>query len=497
MNETEVKARKHRHGYLYKRGTDGKQYKATSNVSGTYYLQYDLNGSRCRTVLRDEKNKPIHSLRKAETAREKIMAPLMVADEVEALDTIKQKLEASQVKLDDLKTAETPPLAINDAWGAYEKATNRPDTGDATMEEYRWQFGRFQRWMDNTHSEITVLRDVMPEIAAEYAAHLIKANLSSNTYNKHIRLLELVFRVLEDKADIAKNPWSKITRKKLRTNHRRELKVDELHKECSIAEGEMRTLFALGLYTGLRRGDCCTLRWAEVDLRRGVIIRIPNKTARSRAEPVRIPIHTVLAAILDETPRKKRAEYVMPQMAQDYEDRRYCLTKRIQKHFKDCGIRTQKKGTGHKVEIEKDGKERKVHTGNRAVVEVGFHSFRHSFVSLCRESNAPLAVVEAIVGHSNPAMTQHYTHVGDLAASQAVAALPALLVPPKSGEGGNNAEGPAILESDVKVPREIPVQSENVSGSPSIDIMAELRKMNSKNWKKVRDRLVRELKADN
>jgi hypothetical protein len=60
-------------------------------------------------------------------------------------------------------------------------------------------------------------------------------------------------------------------------------------------------------------------------------------------------------------------------------------------------------------------------------VEVGFHSLRHTFVSLCRESNAPLAVVESIVGHSNPAMTRHYTHVGELAAGRAVAALPSVI----------------------------------------------------------------------
>jgi len=64
--------------------------------------------------------------------------------------------------------------------------------------------------------------------------------------------------------------------------------------------------------------------------------------------------------------------------------------------------------------------------GKRAVIEVGFHSLRHTFVSLCRESNAPLAVVESIVGHSNPAMTRHYTHVGELAAANAVALLPAI-----------------------------------------------------------------------
>jgi hypothetical protein len=32
-----------------------------------------------------------------------------------------------------------------------------------------------------------------------------------------------------------------------------------------------------------------------------------------------------------------------------------------------------------------------------------------------------MVVVESIVGHSNPSMTRHYMHVGELAAGQAVA----------------------------------------------------------------------------
>jgi hypothetical protein len=89
------------------------------------------------------------------------------------------------------------------------------------------------------------------------------------------------------------------------------------------------------------------------------------------------------------------------------------VTDKVQGHFKACGITLHKPGTGT------DGK--------RAVIEVGFHSLRHTFVSLCRESNAPLAVVESIVGHSNPAMTRHYTHIGELAAGRAVALLPSVI----------------------------------------------------------------------
>ena len=102
-----------------------------------------------------------------------------------------------------------------------------------------------------------------------------------------------------------------------------------------------------------------------------------------------------------------RGEHVLPELADLYTNHRTILNKSIQKHFRSCGIRTQKAGAGQ-----------------RAAVEVGFHSLRHSFVSLCREANAPLAVVEAIVGHANPAMTRHYTHIGEAAATTAVAALP-------------------------------------------------------------------------
>jgi hypothetical protein len=95
------------------------------------------------------------------------------------------------------------------------------------------------------------------------------------------------------------------------------------------------------------------------------------------------------------------------------------------------------------------GKERKVSTGKRAVVEVGFHSLRHTFVSLCREANAPLAVVEAIVGHSNPAMTRHYTHTSEAAAGAAVAALPDITSTSDAKPALPAADPAAILKSKL------------------------------------------------
>ena len=162
-----------------------------------------------------------------------------------------------------------------------------------------------------------------------------------------------------------------------------------------------------------------------------MIRRIPNKTARRNPKPVIIPIHPILCDMLLVTPLNKRGEYVLPEMATLYA-RSICLvTDRVQSHLRACGIKLHRPGTGK--------------NGKRAVVEVGFHSLRHTFVSLCRESNAPLAVVESIVGHSNPAMTRHYTHVGELAAGRAVAALPALIGDAKEHRNGSPTEPETAL----------------------------------------------------
>jgi integrase len=262
--------------------------------------------------------------------------------------------------------------------------------------------------------------------------------VSANTFNKHIGLLLLVFRILsqDDAAGISSNPWDRIARRKQLSASRRELTTEELRRIVSAAAGETRLLFALGIYTGLRLGDCATLKWTEVDLPRGRIVRVPNKTARSSGKPVIVPLFSDLAGMLAEAYAVRRGEYVMPATAAVYAVKGAdVLTRRIQRLFWNCGIECHAPGTGTQIKRKDDGAPVMTEKGNveleptgkRAVIACGFHSLRHSFVSLCRQANAPLSVVESIVGHSNPSMTRHYSHVGELEAARAIAALPAVL----------------------------------------------------------------------
>jgi integrase len=144
-------------------------------------------------------------------------------------------------------------------------------------------------------------------------------------------------------------------------------------------------------------------------LRRGQIQRIPNKTGRRKPKPITIPIHPALHAMLTEIPAAERGEFVLPATANTYlHGSRSLVTNGIQKLFTDCGIKT--------TEARENG--------GRAIVRVGFHSLRRSFISMCREAGAPLSVVESIVGHHSVDMTRHYSHTSQLAATNAVALLP-------------------------------------------------------------------------
>lgn len=389
-----------RSGYLFKR-------------KGIYHVQWRVNG---KLFMRSTKKS---NLKDAAKERDRIMAPFAAGDEAAVLEHVAARIEGKQAEVARYHDEKTPPLKVSDAWSVFLNAPTRPDSGDATLRQYAFQFRSFADWLENSRPG-AALRDVSTELAGHYVSHLNQAGISPNTFNKHINLLHLVFRVLKKQGRLTENPWEEIPRKRLATQSRRELTVAELKRVCDSAVGEMRLLFALGIYSGLRLGDCATLRWGEVDLHRRIIRRVPNKIARRKSVPVLIPVHAVLQSLLTGLPESERREYVLPETAAAYLRRSDGVTDAIQAHFGSCGIPIHRPGTG-KI---KDANGKVVGSGKRAVVEVGFHSLRHTFVSLCREANAPLSVVESIVGHSSPAMTRHYTHTGEAAAGAAVAALP-------------------------------------------------------------------------
>jgi integrase len=375
-----------------------------------FYAFWRVNGKAISRALRDENGAPITTEPEAAKAKARLMEIVSKQNEVESLKSIQHAIDDKQAEIDRLKDEQNPPLALAAAWSAFLRSTERHDCAKSTLTMYECCWQRFETWAKSEHPEAALLRDITSDIANDYLQGMNHGKVAPKTFNNHLVLLRYVFRVLKNEARLAENVWMKAKSKTEIIQTRRELTIDELKKVCGAAQGELKLAFATGLYTGLRLGDVATLKWNETDLHRCQIRRVPNKIARRCPRPIVIPIHPSLAAMMAEIPANERGVYVLPKMAEAYVKSRSNLTAGIQKHFQDCGI-----ATNEAREI-----------GSRQVVKVGFHSLRHSFVSMAREAGAPLAVVENIVGHHSASLTRHYTHISEQASSDAVALLPAM-----------------------------------------------------------------------
>lgn len=401
-------------GYLYKRDSAGHEHPATSKVPGRFWLAYRNDEGR-RVRLRLE----AATLDEAKAEQARLRTPVITQTQV---DTLRAELGRLETRLEVETDDANPPLTISDAWQAFERSANRPECGEDTLRQHESNWRLFAAWYAARDGAGRFLRDITEADAGEYMSEFGRSGITPNTYNKRIGFFKLFFRVLSKPARIAGNPFGEITRRRMQQQSRRELSLDELRRVLLSSEGEMQRLFWVGTFTGLRLGDCCTLRWAEVDMVSCVIRRIARKTEASGKPPVIIgippPLYRLLLGIED------TRGYVCPTYAKRYLESRTeqtNISREIQDFFRKCGITTTKD----------------IGTRRKAVV-VGFHSLRHTYASIHAESGTPQAVIQDNMGHSNPAMTEHYQHVSEATARRVAAALD---IPLNEG-----AENPARVE---------------------------------------------------
>jgi integrase len=457
-----------RKGYLFQRGK-----------KKTWYIQLVVDG---QTII---KSTGKTSKREAEKFRAEFIRPYALGDTRDTLANIAGKLAATEADLAAVEAEQNPPPGLLRGWGLFAKSARGKDLGQRTLAQYEGHWKRFMRWAAKHRPKIETLADVSPAVAFEYANDLNAANLSANRYNKHVSFLRLFFRVLR-KAQVVKkplNPFAEVERRKLKTHNRKEFTVSDLLKLLDRSEGEFSRLIHLGACTGLRLGDCCLLDWKEVDILRRVIIRVPNKTAKNEI-PVKVGIPDRLQSKLLEIPPEARTGYVLPTFAADYLRDPPRVTNRVRDFFLDCGIDVHAPGTGKRIkrgpdgqpERDEGGKVKTEDTGKPAVVDCGFHSLRHTWVSLHAAHGTPGAVIQDSVGHANPSMTAHYTHIQADTARDVALALPAFKMP----------------ETAVKA---LPASGgTNAPPTPPASVLGEIRRLakgqNSKTWKMNRDAIL-------
>ena len=379
-------------GHLYKRG-------------GTYWLQYDVDGKRFRRTLGTKIE--TEAKRKAD----EILQPQRAGSEADRLAVL-----ASRIKAARNAAATGGPVAIADAWATWEAldTETRPDPGPATMKQYTGQWNAFASWLQEDAPTVKKLAQVKETHARRFIEHLKGKGYSVGRVNQYKIFLKMFFRCMGSIGAVVENPFLNLKTQKAIQHSRETFTAEEMRSIVATAEGELKTLFLVGAGTGLRLWDACSLRWGNTDLVRRLIELIPHKNARRGEDAkIKIGIPVELAAHLSTLPR--RGPYVMPGLAAEYTGGKTAdVSNRIQAHLEACGIQTVKPGTGKG-------------TGKRAVVLKGFHSFRHTYVSLNADHGTPQATMQKLVGHGNAQMTARYTHLSDGMVLRAAESVPLLL----------------------------------------------------------------------
>ena len=298
-----------------------------------------------------------------------------------------------------------PPVAVAEAADRLVSSPEYDRPKESTLKMTLGRINRFARWIEERHPSVKYLREVTATIAKEYAAEL-KRELGAGSYNTHLVTLNQLWKVLGDeiKGD-GVNPWKKLPKQTEPKSERRPLTDSELRAIFAGAAGDrdLTILFALMLYTGCRLSDACLMRWESIHFDRSIVAFVALKTG-ARCNP---PLLPELRALLMQTPAESRTGFIIPAFAESYSSDPKPMSNVVTAHFAKCGIETSVRRA--------DGRKHPAATA---------HSFRHTYITRCKDAGVPLAVVQGWVGHMSKEMTENYSHDSDAATLLYARAIP-------------------------------------------------------------------------
>ena len=315
--------------------------------------------------------------------------------------------------------ARSGKVLLADAWEKFLKT--RPNVSAGTLGNHERNWTRFMDWLKPNHPAMTALSQIDVETATEYLNHFASTGAHSDTCNKQKLTLAKIWDSLALEAGLkkAENPFREVESRKDPSHSRKDLTEKQLLAVMTTLDNppfhllnaaEVRVLFTLGGFAGMRLADAALLKWENVLFDRGIIAFKAIKTARSTERTVKIPIHPELRAQLEKALEWKDESgiYVLPGIAERYQRNPTGIKNDIIKIFEKLDYKTSVKLPGRLIPVS----------------EYGFHSLRHTFVSICANRGVPLAIVQELVGHGNPAITRHYFHSDENMAKKAIATLP-------------------------------------------------------------------------
>jgi integrase len=254
---------------------------------------------------------------------------------IEAHDQLLRKFEEDRTgeralkRLAELKVGREvtfPKLA--DLAEHWDRIPRRKAPDGQYANQCRLRLKRFANWVAEHQPDATEFVAVKPETAKAFMEAEAKREVSPKTWNDMLKLLRATFKHLHPHLSDGSNPFHGLVTKATETVNREPFTVEELKAitEACANDDFIRPVIVTGMCTAMRRGDCCLLKWSDVDLAAGFL---SVKTAKT-GETVDIPIFPMLAEELARAKAKAgTSEFCFPDPALMYRSNPDGITWRV------------------------------------------------------------------------------------------------------------------------------------------------------------------------
>ena len=202
---------------------------------------------------------------------------------------------------------------------------------------------RFEEFVRKENSRADELAHVTRLVARSFMDAEAGRGVTSKTWNDTLKLLRATFKHLLPAGAI--NPFSDMPTRETDTIFRKPFSPEQLKAilDAACDDEFIRPILVTGICTAMRRGDCCLLKWKDVDLKGHFITVKTAKTGQTVSIPIFPMLHEELSKLSkkrvkllpnsgsDSTSHPTLDGYVFPEQARMYLENPAGVTWRVKK----------------------------------------------------------------------------------------------------------------------------------------------------------------------
>lgn len=238
------------------------------------------------------------------------------------------------------------------------------------------------------------LSDITPGVVYDFVGTLEASGLAHSTIKATYRLLSASMRSALEEGIIKKNPCKKIKIHRSESEEQRVLTREEQEAVKNAATDAVDLPTLLSLYTGMRLGEVCALKWSDIDWERQTITvkrTVQRVAQRMNSQDLRKTLLMIGA------PKSTRSHRIIPVPA--------FVLEKLKQLMQLKGDSIYIFGASNAADPRTIQRRFKRFMDKLGIDGVHFHTLRHSFATRLLELGADIKTVSVLLGHGSAKTT--------------------------------------------------------------------------------------------